>query len=151
MYLSVYRLSFIEFFVRHRMPSYGSEGSHFWNVHMHTLHIRNKSRHREQMYARYMFAASPFPFLDIIYRIEKLPSCVVHRALPLPSSAPHMYFSPTRTELTEHIDDIKAGSNDRKAEGILGKINHASHVVEAREVPLECVTREILREINLRD
>jgi len=37
-----------------------------------------------------------------------------------------MYFSPTRTELTEHIDDIKAGLNDREAEGILGKANYAS-------------------------
>lgn len=68
--------------------------------------------HREQMYVIHMFAALPLSYFLVIYRIEKLPSCVVHRALPFPSSMPHMYFSLTEAELTEHIDNIKASLND---------------------------------------
>lgn len=59
----------------------------------------------------YARSAPPSHFL-VIYRIEKLPSCVVHRALPFPSSMPHMYFSLTEAELTEHIDNIKTSLND---------------------------------------
>jgi len=51
-------------FIIYRLSNFSSaiEVRRFWNVYMHALHIRNKSRHREQMYARCTFAVSSFHF-----------------------------------------------------------------------------------------